>query len=418
MSQSRARDAWGALRLAPWRFLFSSWPWRALLYLGTSALLAFVLIPVVLLTLVFIPLWGMAFGSLERRRPRLLGFPRVERAHVPLRWDQRWVWLGVRLGEPVTWREVANLLVGLVLGLLSLGLLIAAGIGFFVPVALMVEATRRPLAINLFGNFWIVAEPQHLVLAVLIALATVVLFAYVATVLASTQASISRALLSPRQEELEQQVARLTLSRASLLEAFEAERRRIERDLHDGAQQQLVALSMTLGLAELELADVATRGIEISAARGAVSRAHGQAESALASLRETVRGIHPQVLVDHGLAAAVGELLGRLPLDVTVAIDLHDRLPPAIEASAYFAVSESLTNVVRHASAAHASVAAGAEGGRFWLMVSDDGVGGANPSAGSGLAGLRERTEVLGGIFELSSPPGGPTAVRMSIPLR
>jgi signal transduction histidine kinase len=417
MTPPRPTDAWTAVRLAPWRFLISSWPWRSVLYLGTSALLALLLIPLVTATVLLLPLWGILLGKVERARLRLVGIRPIASPHIRIGWDRRGAWAGVRLGEPGTWREVAYLIVAMVFGVLSLAVLVFAAICVAVPVAVLIEASRRVLRINLWGDVWVVNEPANALGLVLCGALALGLLAYVAMLVVAAQSAIARALLSPRQEELERQVARLTLSRLSLVNAFESERRRIERDLHDGAQQQLVAVSMTLGIAELELADAAAQGADVGSARRLVAQAHDQAERALGALRDTVRGVHPQVLIDHGITAAIGELTGRLPLHVSVAIDLDRRMPDAVEATAYFTVSEALTNVIRHSNGTRVEVCGGLTAGSFWLSVRDDGAGGANLAGGTGLAGLSERAEALGGRFALDSPAGGPTIVRLDLPV-
>ena len=155
----------------------------------------------------------------------------------------------------------------------------------------------------------------------------------------------------------------------------------------------------------------------MQSARRLVATAHAQAETALASLRDTVRGIYPQVLLHHGLDAAITELTGRLTLPVTVLIDLPRRLPEPVEATVYFSVSEALTNIVRHSGARRAEVQAGLSERGVWLEVTDDGVGGAALSSGSGLRGLSERAEVFGGRLSLTSPSGGPTTLRIDLPL-
>lgn len=415
MSQRKSADAWAALGTAPWRFLLSPWPWRSFAYIFSSAVLGFMLMPLVVATLLLAPLWGILLGWVERWRVRLLGFPRIAPGHVPLGWDRRSEWLGVRLREPVTWRETAYLLVSMVFGTISFFILTIGVTVVTIPFVTVLQLGDEPLRINFFADVWVITQASDALPLFLIALLCCMVLGYLNTVLAAGQASVARALLSPRQEELERQVARLTVSRASLLNAFEAERRRIERDLHDGTQQQLVATSMALGVASLELETV--EGAAGEKARLAVERAHAQAESALASLRDIVRGIHPQVLVDHGLEAAVGELVGRLPLAVEISIELPRRLSAGVESSAYFVVSEALTNVVRHAQAQRVAVSASLVSEGLWLQIVDDGVGGANEAAGSGLAGLRERAEVLGGTFSVLSPEGGPTTIRLTVPL-
>lgn len=213
-----------------------------------------------------------------------------------------------------------------------------------------------------------------------------------------------------RHTRLERRVEVLTRSRAGALEVQAAELRRIERDLHDGVQQRLVALTMTLGRAELDVPE--------GPGLLAVQEAHRQAEEALADLRSTVRGIHPRVLVDHGLAAAVHEIADRSTVPATVDIRLGERLPPPVEQAAYFVVSEALTNVDRHSKARRAGVHAWRRGKTFVLTVEDDGVGEATTSgSGTGLAGLVVRLDALGGTLRVVSPPGGPTEVRMECPL-
>ncbi|MGN9811254.1 histidine kinase [Micromonospora sp. BQ11] len=256
---------------------------------------------------------------------------------------------------------------------------------------------------------WRVDNTGEAWLAVPAGILTLVLLAYAVTALACGQAALVRHLLDPPEAQLAEAVQQLRRSRSGLVDAFETERRRIERDLHDGVQQRLVALTMTLGSAELDLTD--GPGLDL------VREAHQQAEQALADLRTTIRGIHPQVLTDHGLAAAVHEIAGRSPVPVHLDLALDGRLPPAVEAAAYFFVSENLTNVARHARARSAQVHAWTEDHALIVSVVDDGVGGADPQAGTGLAGLRARLDALDGDLHITSPAGGPTQVRMTCPI-
>jgi signal transduction histidine kinase len=210
--------------------------------------------------------------------------------------------------------------------------------------------------------------------------------------------------------ELRARVEELQHSRARLLEVSMFDRRRLERDLHDGAQQRLLALSVQLGLARRGLEDdPAMSGRLLDAARGELSQA-------LEELREFARGIHPAVLSDRGLEAAVEALAARAPLPVDLAAMPTDRLPPAVEAAAYFVVAESLTNAARYAMAARATVCVGRQNGSAIVEVRDDGVGGADPAAGTGLRGLADRLAALDGRLEVHSPPGGGTVVRANIP--
>ncbi len=192
------------------------------------------------------------------------------------------------------------------------------------------------------------------------------------------------------------------------MDAFETERRRIERDLHDGAQQRLVALTMKLGLAKLSLP-------LDSEAHAAVEEAHEQAKAALAELRELIRGVHPQILSGRGLAAAVRDTAGRSPIPVEVSVDVP-RLPEAVEVHVFYVVSEALANVAKHSNASQAWVNAAVDGGTLNVEVGDNGVGGARFSHSGGLTGLADRVATLDGELRLSSPRGGPTLIRVEVP--
>src|SRR3954470_10314223 len=210
--------------------------------------------------------------------------------------------------------------------------------------------------------------------------------------------------------ELRARVEELQTSRARLVEVSIGERRRLERDLHDGAQQRLVALSLQLALARRKVdGDPGTAGRLIDAARGELG-------TALEELRELARGIRPAVLTDRGLGPALQALAQRAPVPVDLCQMPEDRLPAAVEAAAYFVVSESLTNVAKYAGAQHASVRVGRIDGFAVVEVSDDGVGGADPTAGTGLRGLADRLSALDGRLEVHSPPGGGTVIRANIP--
>jgi signal transduction histidine kinase len=198
-------------------------------------------------------------------------------------------------------------------------------------------------------------------------------------------------------------------SRARLADAFEAERRRIERDLHDGAQQRLVSLTLQLGLARLDLPPG-------SPAAETITAAHEQAKQLMAELRELIHGIQPQVLTDLGLPAALGELADQAPIPVAVDAHLAGRLPSQIENTAYFVVAEALTNIAKHSGATSASVTARQHHGVLTVEISDNGHGGANPRSGTGLTGLADRVAVTGGRMLLSSPAGGPTLLRVELP--
>ncbi|EXG82607.1 sensor histidine kinase [Cryptosporangium arvum] len=283
-----------------------------------------------------------------------------------------------------------------------------------------VTAVRRQTGYHLLAvpvsaaGFAVVAGTASYGLALLVTsrpvgVVPVVVAAGAAPLLARLDAALARRLLGPTAAEaLDARLAELARSRARTIEAADAERRRIERDLHDGTQQRLVALALTLGLARTALAD--------GPGRDAVESAHRQAKAVLAELRDFVRGLHPAVLDDRGLDAALSGLVAGLPQPVELHVDVAGRCPPAIEAIAYFVVSETLTNVTRHAHASRVEVVVVRRGDRLRLTVVDDGVGGAAGRAGGGLEGLAQRVAAVDGEFRIESPPGGPTRVEAELP--
>jgi signal transduction histidine kinase len=204
-------------------------------------------------------------------------------------------------------------------------------------------------------------------------------------------------------------VEHLTQTRAGVVDAADAERRRLERDLHDGTQQRLVSLAMNLGMAR-------ARAATTEEAQQAIAEAHEEAKAALTELRDLIRGLHPAVLEDRGLDAALSGVAARMPIPVRLTVDLPRRPAPVIEAVAYFVVSEALANIAKHAQASQAEVVVQRTGDRLHLIVSDDGVGGADPARGTGLAGLARRVSSVDGTFEIASPPGGPTLLTVDLP--
>ena len=211
------------------------------------------------------------------------------------------------------------------------------------------------------------------------------------------------------QAELRARLVELQASRARLVQATDAERRRIERDLHDGTQQRLVSIAMSLGLLEPRLpADGAAAPI-VRETREALT-------VALQELRELTHGIHPALLSERGLAAALEELCGRAALPTRLRSEIEARLPEQLETAAYFFASEALTNAAKHSHASEVQVTARCAGGTLLVEVSDDGIGGASPTGGSGLRGLADRIEALGGTMTVSSPPGRGTSLRAEVP--
>lgn len=235
------------------------------------------------------------------------------------------------------------------------------------------------------------------------------------TRLADLEARWSQALLRPApQALLAARVERLAATRADAITAHEAELRRIERDLHDGAQARLVSLSMRLGLA------LRAYDRDPEAARALLVDAHRHAQEALTELRQVVRGIHPPILTDRGLVGAVRALAGSSALDVAVSVtgglEEGPRPPAAIEAAAYSAVAEALTNAVRHGGGRRADVRLERLRAGAWAVISDDGHGGADEQSGTGLLGVRRRVAALDGELTVSSPAGGPTVIVVELP--
>jgi len=229
-------------------------------------------------------------------------------------------------------------------------------------------------------------------------------------VVAAGDAVVARWLLGPgRRAGMAARIGELETSRARVVDAAETERRRIERDLHDGAQQRLVSLAMELGRARAKF------GSDPEAAEAIVRQAHEQAKEALTELRNLVRGVHPPVLSDRGLDAALSGLAALSPVPVTVRVDLAERPPPAVEAIAYFVVAEALTNVAKHAKASRALVTVSRTGDLLNVAISDDGIGGAS-LAGRGLSGLAARTAGIDGRLLVTSPDGGPTVIEAVLP--
>jgi signal transduction histidine kinase len=231
-------------------------------------------------------------------------------------------------------------------------------------------------------------------------------------ILRSVAAAAGLAMENERlQAQLRARVEELRASRARIVEAGTAERRRLERNLHDGAQQRLVALSLTLRLAQSKVEKDPAKADEM------LSAAQEELTLAQAELRELARGIHPAVLSDRGLGAALEALAGRAPIEVDLAEVPGDRLPEPIEAAAYFVVAEALTNVAKYAHASQATVSVARRNGHAVVEVADDGIGGADPDRGSGLRGLADRVSALDGRMLLDSPAGSGTRLRAEIPV-
>jgi signal transduction histidine kinase len=305
------------------------------------------------------------------------------------------------------WRGVwYHLIVGFLISVLGFSLIVS--LWSAVGAAVLLPIFSRPGA-KLVGV--VLSDPAPW--AALAILAGGLTFAAVklAEGLARLEVRVARAMLQlTRAEELALRVQDLTESRADVVDAADAERRRIERDLHDGAQQRLVALAMNLGMARANLTDVDPR------ARDAIEHAHDEAKQALTELRQLVRGLHPAVLDDRGLDAALSGIAARSPVKARLMVDVPVRPSPTVEAVAYFVVSEALTNVAKHARAQSVDIDVRRRGNRLLLEVRDDGQGGADPLAGTGLRGLAQRIRSVDGTWSIDSPPGGPTVIRVELP--
>jgi signal transduction histidine kinase len=271
-----------------------------------------------------------------------------------------------------------------------------------------------PLALGYAGWYWSGGGrgPGVLLAGTVLAAGALLAAPWVARGVTHADEVLARALLGPgRAEELALRVESLARSRAEIVAATDAERRRIERDLHDGAQQRLVALAMHLGMARATLTDAS------EPARQAIADAHDEALQALAELREFVRGLHPAVLNDRGLDAALSGIAARAPFPVRLRVEVATRCSPSIEAVAYFVVSEALTNVAKHARATSCEVTVERRGGTLRIAVRDDGAGGASEAGGgSGLRGLAQRAAAVDGTLEVDSPVGGPTMITVELP--
>ncbi|MFI6261859.1 sensor domain-containing protein [Micromonospora sp. NPDC051006] len=412
-------------------YLISSWPWRTLAYLVTTVPIAGLLslgllvvgaplvaalnavrqhdrpisLPLALFLLAgglalvaLAPIVSVAVAAVERWR---LGL--VDPRPLP---ERRWRGLRARYTTANAWREVAY----------------AAWLGSVVPLAYWVVALLALLDVTLIASPWLAGDADNVIVvwstvdspgeAVPYAIVGVLLLPvlwYALGVLAAAQAAVARWLLGWPVDASE--LREVTRSRARLVDAYEAERRRIERDVHDGAQPRLTSLTLQLGLARLDVP-------EDSPAARPLAVAHDQAKGLMGLLRQIVHGIRPQSLTDLGLAGAVRELADEATIPVTVHADLDRPLPEIVETTAYYVVSECLGNVARHAEATRAEVRLTLPGGQLVVEVSDDGRGGADPARGTGLTGLADRVAAAGGRLLLASPPGGPTLVRVELPCR
>jgi signal transduction histidine kinase len=389
----------------PLSFLTSTWPWRSLAYLatgvvvGAAAVAVFVtgLVAGLILLVVLVgvaPLVGVVLSSItvatvERRRLRLVdldGMPDPHRRPEELGFR---AWVSTRLTEQVTWRELLFTLISAA-ALWWLDLLVLA-FSFGLPALTFqaVDSATWPWAV--FGAIVLLASP------------------YTVTSWAGARAALARTFLAPRDEELGESLHEVHASRVRLIDSFDAERVRIERDLHDGAQQRLVSLGMTLGLMRLDIPEGSPLAAQLTEAENQLSAIHQE-------LRSLIRGLNPPVLADHGLVAAVEDHASRFPVPITVDLQLPGRLPRHLETNVYYLINEAMTNIARHSGARSAKVHGRYHSDMVVLEITDDGHGGADPAAGTGLTGLADRLIALDGRIRVSSPTGGPTLLHVEIP--
>jgi len=402
--------------------------WRSLAWEALGASLGYVISTFVILMVglsiglavtfvIAIPLVWFTFlasaqlGRMERSRAAALLDVNLAWPHAPFAPGNWWSRLRQRVTSASRWREIAYLAVGLpLLGTLGV-IVLALWTASILLITLPTYVTHLPGRSADLGLLRL-----HPGTGVIVGLALgVVVFACLAPRATVTLAALNRTVVrwllgSHDRSGLVRRVDELEVSRGAAIDSAEAERQRIERDLHDGAQQRLVALAMDLGRARERFDTDPER------ARQLVDDAHEEAKAALAELRDLARGIHPAVLTDRGLDAALSAVVSRCPVPVTLAIDVPKRPPPAVESAAYFVVAEALTNVAKHAEATRAQVTIALQNNRLVVEVHDDGVGGADASLGSGLSGLSDRVSGLGGWMRVLSPTSGPTSVMVELP--
>lgn len=412
--QERADTPGRALRRHPATLLFTSWPWRSLAYLATTPLVAagWAVLCWPLLTLAGVPL-----GHVERRRLGLVDRGPAPDPHAPGGGGFR-ERVRSRSRERITWTELLHGALLLPLSLLDFAVVTAA----LLTPALLAASSGLLVVFALLGIDPATADPDTTALqrdpaaqAALCLLGLLLLGVglYAVTLVAEGQRYLARVLVTEPDPALAARVDDLARSRTRVVSAFDEERRRIERDLHDGAQQRLTGLVITLGALRYQHA----RGGDIAPL---IDRAGTIARQAVEELRETVHGIYPAALRDDDLADALDDLTAvarTAGLTTTVGLDLPSPVPSGVQVGVYFAVSELFTNIVKHARARSLSLDARQRpDGSLVVTVEDDGRGGARTDSGTGLLGVADRIAALGGHVTVTSPQGGPTRVVVEVP--
>jgi signal transduction histidine kinase len=376
------------------------WGFWLLLAIGLGLALSFVLVGIPMLVVTML-VWRRVAAWERERAALVLGAP-IAPPYADLPREGAWRRLWARIRDRATWKDLG-----------WIGVLATAGaVAGLVLVALWSVAlvlVTLPITASTFPDGTTIGDASAMLALVLAAagVAVAAIAVLAARPLATGIAALARALLGPDPEE---RVARLEHSRASAVDATDSTLRRIERDLHDGAQHRLVAIALDLGRAREKMAD------DPAGAEPLIAQAHEEAKRAMAELRDLVRGIHPSILTDRGLDAAVSALAGRSPVPVSVAVELDGRPPAAAETAAYYVVAEALTNVAKHGRASAAEVSIRHGDGELTVVVRDDGQGGAARAPGSGLEGIGQRVDALGGSLEIDSPAGGPTTLKAVFP--
>jgi signal transduction histidine kinase len=421
-----SRAAWGGPALAAVWAVVSARTWLAVIHLLVGLFVGLAAFTVVLtgtvlgfglliVALAGIPiLWAVLllaswFARAERARFALLLGERIPdpAAYRPPSAGGWWPRLRRYLGARTTWQHFGYALVRFPLSCVQFVIVLTVWPVALAAIALPTYYRALPHGSEFLGG---TAPPGAWEVAGLTVGGVILLLLapQVTRGLAVSDALVARVLLGPPKTQLQARIGELERSRAAVVDSAEAERRRIERDLHDGAQQRLVALAMDLGRAKARFAD------DPEAARVIVDQAHAEAKAALVELRNLVRGVHPPVLTDRGLDAALSGLAALCPVPVAVHVDVPARPPSSVEAIAYFVVAEALTNVAKHSRATQAAVTVARHGDTLSVVISDNGVGGADPR-GQGLAGLADRVAGVDGRLAVHSPAGGGTVIEVDL---
>lgn len=408
----------------PLRLLASSEPWLALVFMLSSFVLGlagFISLVTILafgmgtfVTLVGIPILVGALyfwvycARLERLRVRALLGEEIPEPYKPLPDDSWFQRFKVKATDRQVWQDLIYMFLLFPIGIVQF---IIAVVSISIPISfLSVPLWYRAASDDtVFFNQQVNSLPYALFFFAL-GIPALLLLPYILIGVGRAHAWFARHLLGTNLEELERRVDELTIRRSQALDSSVSDLRRIERDLHDGAQQRLVKLSMDLGMAKEKLET------DPEAARELINEAHEEAKRAMLEIRNLARGIHPAVLTDRGLDAAISALAASSTVPVTVNVTLPERPPDVVESTAYFIVAEALTNISRHSGATRASVNIRQAGSILRIEVMDNGSGGADASRGTGLRGMRDRAMAIDGTLSVESPPGGPTRILVELP--